>query len=215
MLVKAWNRNKTGEVTAPLYSEKITLKLPDELNIMFLLSTQMLFYPLLFNFCNSEINHLLCAMFCIALVFLAQVCEHSVLLNFIWNYLLIVRVILWEFSEKKRQVNTGIIFLLLNIKTLFYIKLKKQKICNYITLQCSLGSHGDHSTKFSSNNKCCDNGQWSLTTLYFKPCSFRICKICFKFVLNFLYIHLKLASHFLHACFKFASIFLFFEFASN
>ena len=160
MLVKAWNRNKTGEVTAPLYSEKITLKLPDELNIMFLLSTQMLFYPLLFNFCNSEINHLLCAMFCIALVFLAQVCEHSVLLNFIWNYLLIVRVILWEFSEKKRQVNTGIIFLLLNIKTLFYIKLKKQKICNYITLQCSLGSHGDHSTKFSSNNKCCDNDHW-------------------------------------------------------
>ena len=93
-------------------------------------------------------------------------------------------------------MNTGIIFLLLNIKTLFYIKPKKQKIYNYITLQCSLGSHGDHSTKFSSNNKCCDNGQWSLTTLYFKPCSFRICKIC-----------LKLASNFLHACFKFASIF--------
>ena len=48
-----------GAVTAPVYSEKINIRLPDGLGTIFLLSTNMLFYPLSLTFCNSEFNHII------------------------------------------------------------------------------------------------------------------------------------------------------------
>ena len=57
MIVKPCSRNITGEVAAPVYGEKINLKVPDRLGIMFLLSDKMLFYRLSLNFCNSVVNH--------------------------------------------------------------------------------------------------------------------------------------------------------------
>ena len=46
-------------VAAPVYSEKINVRLPDGLDTMFLLSANMLFYPLSLTFCNSELNHII------------------------------------------------------------------------------------------------------------------------------------------------------------
>ena len=47
-----------GEVTAPVYSEEINLKIPDRVSINLLLSERMLLYPLCLNFCNSEFHHI-------------------------------------------------------------------------------------------------------------------------------------------------------------
>ena len=71
-----------GEVTAPGYGEKINLKIPYGLSIMFLLSKRMLFYLIFLNFSNSDFNHIAMG-YVVAFICLAQVCEHSALLSFI------------------------------------------------------------------------------------------------------------------------------------
>ena len=79
-------------------------------------------------------------------------------------------VILWKFSKKKGWVNTvRYCFSFIKHPNPFFHSARKANKYKYITLQCSLGGHCDCSTRLFSNHKCCCNGQWPLTSHYFKP----------------------------------------------
>ena len=64
-----------------------------------------------------------------------------------------------EILQRKRQVNTAnYVFFLLSNKYRFF-QLKEQNNTNQLTIQCSLGGHGDDSMKLFSYHKCCYNSQ--------------------------------------------------------
>ena len=61
-----------------------------------------------------------------------------------------------EILQTKRQVNTvNYSFSFIKYQYRYFQKLKKENNTNILAVQCSLGSHGDHSTKLFSNDKRC------------------------------------------------------------
>ena len=65
-----------------------------------------------------------------------------------------------EILQTKREVNTvNYRFSFIKHQYRYFQKLKKENNTNILAVQCSLGSHGDHSMKLFSNHKRCYDSQ--------------------------------------------------------